>query len=457
MISKLSLKNFKAFSSLDSLVIKPITILSGKNSVGKSSILHSLLLLKQSLTLESGAEALTLDGAYLQYSHLRELAFGLPQEPSAKISYDFELQKRNRKTLGNLSFEFRHKARPEDSNRKGTVVSKLSWQGSDDNKKFTIYLKNNEYPWPNDVKINLPPLPKKFKAGSKRLVDFNRFFPELIRQEIIEPKEKTGFGYFPIDFTESSLANLCRDLRRELERMEYLGPSRAIPRRAYVHYTEKHYELDEDGGNAAHVFWLRQDEKVNWLGTKVKLKEGVEACLKMIGFNQPVTPKRSSKIVYQLLVDSLYDPSKKVTIVDVGFGYSQVLPIILRGLLSKDNALLLFEQPEIHLHPSSKAKLADIFIAFSKSNKRLIIETHSTELINCLQLRVIEDPTLKESINVAFIETSTETKKNGAQIRQLSLREDGMFDQWPEGFCDETERLSRRIIEANVKRDRKNG
>ena len=456
MISKLSLGNFKAFSNLNGLEIKPITILSGKNSIGKSTILQSLLLLKQSLTNEHPGEALTLEGNFLQYSHLRELAFGLPKEKQAKIFYSFELVKDNIK-LGKLSFEFRHKDLPMDKDRKGTVVNRFSWQGVDDRKKSNIFLKKREYVLPLYIKVKIPP-PRDYEFSSKRTVEFEIFIPNLILQEVIplQKKKENEKGMrtagFPTFLLKSSLAVLCDDLEEDLRQIKYLGPSRATPRRAYIQYTEKHYDLDPDGANAAQVYWLRRNENINWMGEKVKLKKGVEECLKMIGFNQRVTPSRSSKIVYQLLVESSYDPTKKVTIADVGFGYSQVLPIILLGLLSEDNALLLFEQPEIHLHPSSKAKLADIFIAFSKSNKRLIIETHSTELINCMQLRVIQDPTLRKIINVSFIEESKEKNSPGAQIRQLSLRDDGMFDRWPEGFCDETENLSRKIIEANIKR-----
>ena len=81
-----------------------------------------------------------------------------------------------------------------------------------------------------------------------------------------------------------------------------------------------------------------------------------------------------------------------------------------------------------------------------------MVETHSTELINALQLRVLENPDLTERINVAFIEPPDPKSGEGSIITQLNLKEDGMFDSWPDGFCDQSEKMAREILEARVKR-----
>ncbi len=65
MITELSLQRFKAFSSMEGLQLRPLTILCGKNSTGKSSILQSLLLLKQSMIDQVSDEAVALEGPYL--------------------------------------------------------------------------------------------------------------------------------------------------------------------------------------------------------------------------------------------------------------------------------------------------------------------------------------------------------------------------------------------------------
>ena len=85
MITSLSLENFKSFKKLDELKIKPLTILLGKNSCGKSSIIQSLLLLKQTLE-ENNEDDLNVEGKYLKFSDLRDITYGLPNaKRDAKI------------------------------------------------------------------------------------------------------------------------------------------------------------------------------------------------------------------------------------------------------------------------------------------------------------------------------------------------------------------------------------
>lgn len=457
MISELSLQKFKAFSNLEYLRIAPITILSGVNSSGKSSILHSLLILKQSLAGELPEEAIQLDGKYLQYTQLREISYGLPRESIASVKYSLKIDDKEG-FVGDLSFEIRNRRLQGNSDRSGPVVTMLEWKGKDDKKATKILLRKDGYRKPRRLAIDVPFLPKGLFETTQAFIKFEHFLPKYIENNVTFRKnvkndlpEKATLK-IPIEVCSSSLPIMINLLTEDLKRMKYLGPSRAIPRRAYIHYSDKHYDLDDDGGNAAHIFWLRQNDEVAWKGGHATLKQATAECLSIMGLTQQVTPHRSSRIVYQLFLETLSNPKQKVTIADVGFGYSQLLPIILRGLLSEKNALLLFEQPEIHLHPSAASKLADLFIIFMETGKRLIIETHSTELINKLQLHVIQDVNLKNKINVVFISPDNKLNDGKTQVRQLVLREDGMFNEWPDGFCDESEHIARTILELNAKR-----
>jgi predicted ATPase len=251
----------------------------------------------------------------------------------------------------------------------------------------------------------------------------------------------------PFAAAARELDSIISRFRMDLKQMRYLGPVRATPKRAYVHYTS-HYELEHDGSNAVQILWLRQNDKVRWgprLGRK-PLIEAVNQCLKMLGLVQNVTPKQFQRIVYQLRVQTLSDTKKSVTIADVGFGFSQLLPVILRGLLSPVG-LILFEQPEIHLHPACAGRLADLFLHFIRSGKQILVETHSMELINRLRLRIVEEPQLGEKVNILFVSPPSQPGK-GSSIEQLRINADGMPDNWPEGFCDESANLTRAIIEA---------
>ena len=174
--------------------------------------------------------------------------------------------------------------------------------------------------------------------------------------------------------------------------------------------------------------------------------EALHKSIEILGLGQEITSEKISEMVYQIGL-KIKNSNSAVSLADVGFGYSQVLPVILLGLLNNNDNLLLIEQPEIHLHPSSASKLADLFLAFIKDKKKFIIETHSQELINKLRLRVIQDPSLKELINIVFIDQD----ENGTQIKQFEIDETGMFPEWPKGFLDESENIAREILKARVK------
>ena len=233
-----------------------------------------------------------------------------------------------------------------------------------------------------------------------------------------------------------------------------MGPIRAHPRRAYIYYSPSSYELEDDGGNAAQILWLKRDELVTWDKREVKLEDAVNSCLELLNLKQKVYPSQSSSIIYQIKLDTLSKTKKRVTIADVGFGYSQVLPIILRGLLAPENSLILFEQPEIHLHPSCRANLADFFLELIKNDKKVLIETHSTEIIDRIRLRCIQNPELIKNINISFIEPPKPNSNEGSTIRQLKLDEEGMFDEYPEGFCDTSLSLAESLISARVKKNK---
>lgn len=446
MIVQFQLERFKAFERHDPIKFAPLTIVAGVNSSGKSTLLQALLLLKQSLEADLNSEALALDGAYLQYSQLREMAFGLPQQGAASIKYSFVVS--GGFGEGQVEFELRHKKLPGKGKRSGIVVN--TFKCSVGREKVSLRLRDQRYHWPADIP-SLASLESVKPVGIPE-VEFDRFLPSVIKQQLenIDKESSSQIEYrVPMEVAAGEITKAIAVLRRDIEGLQYLGPVRAAPKRAYVHYTSN-YELAVDGSNAAQVLWLRKDEKVKWLDAKKTLIEGVNECLKMMGLLQGVAAKQFQRIVYQLQVQTLSDKKKSVTIADVGFGFSQLLPVILRGLLSPDQSLVIFEQPEIHLHPACAGRLADLFLHFTKSGKQVFVETHSAELINRLRLRVIETPAISSQVNIVFVSPPDETGA-GSKVQQLRLGSDGMAETWPDGFCDESANIARAIIAARQK------
>ena len=127
----------------------------------------------------------------------------------------------------------------------------------------------------------------------------------------------------------------------------------------------------------------------------------------------------------------------KVKLTDVGFGVSQVLPVIVECFYVSSHSIVFFEQPEIHLHPRVQADLADLFIdaihAREDSVERgiqLIVESHSEHFLRRLQRRIAEEQLDNKEVALYFCEPGAD----GASIRELETDLFGNILNWPAHF-----------------------
>jgi predicted ATPase len=157
-------------------------------------------------------------------------------------------------------------------------------------------------------------------------------------------------------------------------------------------------------------------------------------------------------------------------IIDVGFGISQILPVIVQGFLSLDDSLTMIEQPEIHLHPKMQAELADLFIdivngatiqkggIFSKKQKEspqkyLLIETHSEYLLHRLRRRMSEGKISSQDVAIYFIAPPRD-KNSSAKIQEKDVSPDGSFD-WPQDFYEDELKKDKNLFIKQLFNNRK--
>lgn len=164
-------------------------------------------------------------------------------------------------------------------------------------------------------------------------------------------------------------------------------------------------------------------------------------------------PDLQSEII-QLKMDTNSNCVTKVNIADVGFGVSQIFPILLEGLRMQKNGTLLLEQPEIHLHPNLQMQMADYFISLALSKKNLIIETHSDHIINRLVRRIVEDKNseLDNLISIYFVSNSDK----GAKLEEVIIDPLRGIANWPVGFFDQTATEQEKIMLAGIKKRKLN-
>ncbi len=222
------------------------------------------------------------------------------------------------------------------------------------------------------------------------------------------------------------------ELRNFYKNCSYIAPSRAEASRFYRNQELQVKDVDAYGRNLQEfISSLTEKQYENYsLFTQ-----------NILGINIGVTNTTGHQSIY------LQNKNGKFNLADVGFGYSQVLPIITKlwYITQKkaydDNArCVVIEQPELHLHPAMQAKIADAFIKAIKIGKEndldiiFIIETHSQAFINRIGRRISENSIDKESVNLVLFGKDEEGKNS--IIKQTNYKENGQIKDWPHGFFD---------------------
>ena len=231
----------------------------------------------------------------------------------------------------------------------------------------------------------------------------------------------------------------CSSFQAVLEDLVYLGPLRSPPEHYYWSDDDVSEYVGQRGEDFPSILFKKQDvlEKTN--GDLKRLGIGYSLETSALQHEDAT----SSNLFSLLLTDTRTGIGASLR--DVGFGISQVLPIVIQSRLSEKKTLLI-EQPEIHLHPAHQAELGDLFIRSAKEQgNTLLLETHSENLILRLLRRIRETndnelpedlpPIRPEDVAVLYVQPG----KNGAQVIEIPVTEDGDFTRpWPQGFFEES-------------------
>lgn len=476
MIKTLRLRNFKAFQDTGDIELKPITILAGPNSGGKSSVLQSLLLLKQTVEAESPEIDLNLDGRFLQFARFNELVFGRPRLQSSEVNYEIQIETRiptdvipryfpnlavpeNVEQLPlqtDIEFSFRYKEVEEG--KRQVVLNRFNMSSRVQNvagPQLAIAFRNRGH----RVKLVGVELPEPYQERAIRGIARSHFLPGFLLLESEAEKGKLKPSP-PAVLLDPIFHNPLRDLEVELKyHLKYLGPLREEPRRAYLHSGSPYPEIGRRGEYAAQILWLEKDKTIEYWPSceqdseKCRMIDAIDDAFRHLGITQPIDVKSAKSIMYQILFGIPQIKGRnQVTIADVGFGVSQLLPVVVTGLRSPKQSLLLFEQPEIHLHPKLQANLADFFLTLALSGKRLLVETHSDYLINRLRRRIAEDPTdeLREKVSILFVRPPHNGE--GAIVEPLRVDTYGVIENWPPDFLPESADEAEAIFRAGLKK-----
>lgn len=211
-------------------------------------------------------------------------------------------------------------------------------------------------------------------------------------------------------------------LKNYLNDLIYIRPLRAYPERLYVFSENTSEQVGQTGKMIANTLY-KSPEVLDAVNKQLELFDlGYE--IKISNFKDEDTSDLSDVFAIRLI-----DKYTKVNVslLDVGFGISQILPVIIQSVLSR-NKTIIIEQPEIHIHPRLQAQLGSLLAESVKSfGNRFIIETHSEHLLLRLQKLIRKGELSHEDIAVVYIDRG----ENGSQCLELRLDSEGDFiDEW---------------------------
>jgi predicted ATPase len=276
-----------------------------------------------------------------------------------------------------------------------------------------------------------------------------------------EPERSVAFSakaVAALGYAGPRVQDLTLILTQELQGIAYLGPLREYPTRSYPWNSQMPGELGIKGERAVQALIASANMRSkddDWLG-RGSLVEHVSTWLKKMEVADGLELERQGKSnLYEVIV---VRGSQRANLVDVGFGISQVLPVITLAYFVPKGSTVILEQPEIHLHPLAQTSLADLFVEVSqKRGVQFLIETHSEHLFRRLQSLIADKTTTPDQCGLYFVDRE---KDDSADLKTLEVDEYGRVKNWPPRFfgdaVGEAERQMRQML-LRKQRERSSG
>ncbi len=532
MINSVSLCNVRVFRPEESkFPFGDLCVFCGTNSSGKSSVLKSILLLRQSQGIDEPVRArngfLRFVGTQVDLGKFAtfvsdrrtevEISIGVAVPHSmnkAQISFlrsiltepihSPEAPHPQEKPPCSLDVCFTFagtSTRGQDSqtaSTSGLGHNVVQLQGVLNTATFTlktptetllswfVYKVSDSKPEEPSYKIRLPG--KYFdKIGGHRIMDVDASSePECVELSVVldgllparviarmhQEKDKQGQEQAQAEAKERwssyplppQIDSSIESLKKALASIHYMGPLRAPAKRYYITSSDSPPTMDPAGEFLPYLLALEDEPQVLCIPPRQKKpqKLGLFTALdhwlyfirtgetKQTMEQQPHEVRVSSMkgVLVELEVPSPNDATPH-SLADSGFGYSQLLPILVRGLMAYRKATVIVEQPELHLNPGVQIRLAEFFVSLVLAGKQVLLETHSEHMVNAVRVLVAEQDggNLAGRCNIFYIRACGD----GPQVQPLLIDTNGSISEWPYEFFGEAANLAGRLLRAQKK------
>lgn len=412
-IDSLTIENFKGISNKQEFLIKPLTVICGPNSSGKSSCIHALAALAQTTKLSASQVPIILDDEYAQI-HLGRF-LDVIHSKSIKDSFSIGVSVKNPKSairsIGNkpskatsfeTSFSFKAKSATQE-----------------------IYIQSAEMRF-GEAHYSFQ---KKNAVSSEYLVKFDGkkmpFMASLSDRFGLQVRLTFKTGKPPSDteinaylVTESVNLNLNAELSRTL----YLGPFRQGPLRKYPTRGAQPTEVGAAGEAAVTMLANEFARSKNTHPNLAKVSNWISQL--GLGTKVSVHPVAKTDLVDVSLTLS---DGAELPLPDLGYGVSQVLPVLVQCAFAPKHSTLLFEQPELHLHEGAAKKLASVFVDVIRDKSvHIVAETHSPHLF----LEVIREVRAGRIKPEDVVLYDVIRKDGSSRFREVKIKMDA------DGYCE---------------------
>jgi len=448
MIVSLRCENFRCFRDTGILKLAPITLLVGENNSGKSSILQALHLPALTLQSEDPGVCLKLLHPDFDYGSFKDLVFQHDEKNFVTLSFGATV---------NIK-EVRGK---KVSSKKMQVMLRITYGYMlmrkeiyidqfviEDQKGEKLNIRQNKYT--NSKKILMRDHGGE-SAYLSRLIERNGFLFQP-RLRLFHPNTfDSTYNRLKRKYNEETARKLFNDMFVDIQliqgfsssfqKIQLLGPIRVPPSRTYLYSGELADRIGAKGQLA-----LQNYSALLKRGKKEDMEKvtSINEALHQLGFTRDFDIQKIGTRHYEFWTKHK-ESSFRANLADTGFGASQVLPVAVLLYTSPSGSTLLFEQPELHLHPAAQSELGSVFVRAYSPNKIIVIETHSESLILRIQTEVAKGNLKPKDVIIYYIKATS----LGHQVIPIPLNEKGEFlAEWPRGFFEENYQESLKLSKA---------
>ena len=450
MIQNISLKNFRGFRTQE-FSFADINVFVGPNSSGKSSAISAINLIAQTVTNPDNTIPLVLNGQYEDLGSYLDVVHGHRSNTPISISfstggYDLSIEWKYRKQRREIEIsEF-------DLHRQGSRIYQVKFRKD----AYDLFYGNRRFEtWLPDVAKRRPrfrslvPLDFGLQQATYGLISSNNERSRAISKALNETSQKTLRDY------STQINGARRRILDEFSSYDALSSFRDVPQRTYVYSGGISQSVGRTGSNAVEI--LVNDASKRG-AQQLGLLASVSKWFKATGISRGITVKPLTSRHFEICM--IGHDGGEHNICDVGFGCSQVLPVLIGGLFVTLGAAgvgqikrpgrsptFVVQEPEIHLHPNAQAELGTFFVDLAHKGCQLFVETHSDNLCLRLASHVADGSLHPDQIKFFYLRSS----QGRNVVSELSVGDDGTFrKEWPGGFFPQRQQESLNLARASV-------